>query len=178
MEIIQRHPPERGQRKAEVIVLYACCCSCCCCLHTIGGFAGALIAGARGNFRAEPTLDESPETRYPSSHGLYWLSFLISLALVTGLSVTFIILFPSNNQFSSGPLEALMVIGFFLIIFGPAWLLAASLVMGLWLGLSNKLRSRSEYWSALGWITVGNVLGSVLGLIVMFFPLLFFGLFR
>lgn len=153
LDPIEKHPPERRERKKRYLVLYSCCC-CCCCLHTIGGAIGAACGG---NFRAESDPTGALVKRPPSSQLLYWTSFL--LAVPVGMVLW---------AFISGEMaQAPIAIGLSIILTGPAWLLAASVVMAIRLALRSDLPSKSEYWRQLRRITLGAVVGSVVGTLVM-----------
>ena len=150
---IEKHPPERRQRKKEFVVLYSCCCCCCCCLHTLGGAVGAAWAG---DFRAESDPSEFPQKTYPSSQTMFRNCFLLT------------ILFGAFVGAVPWSLVSPVVIGLSVILLGPLWFLAASVVMAIWLALREDLPHKSEYWRQLGRITLGNVAGTVAGVVVMF----------
>jgi len=168
---IQRHPPERGQRNKGCVVLYSCCCCCCCCLHTIGGAVGAVLGG---NYQPEPDRSVSPPKTLPSVQGLYWSSCL--LALLLGVVIMSVLILQYGNPGNpwilqenvlSIPLLSAEWIGISFILAGPLWLLAGCLVMAARLGLRHELRSQPEYWHYLGWIAARMVVGSLIGIGVM-----------
>jgi hypothetical protein len=157
-DLLQLHPPERGERKKKYVVLYSCCCCCCCCLHTLGGAIGAVVAGNYCPERDE--WDESPEPakRLPCSQWMYWSSFLFAClagGVIGGLA--------NPSQFS----EALIVVGLSIVILGPAWFLAASGLSALQIAFRQDLPSKNLYWRQLGKITGGMLAGSVLGVLAM-----------
>jgi hypothetical protein len=63
--------------------------------------------------------------------------------------------------------EMFVMLGLFLVLFGPAFLLAASLVMTLILAFRSNLRSQAGYWKSLGRITLGTVAGTIIGIVIM-----------
>ena len=167
--VVEAHPPERGARPTQPVILYSCCCCCCCCLHTIGGVIGAAVAGARTNCRADdicaPGMDDSasPSSHLPSSQGLYWFSVLTAIVL-SWIVATLTGLTPSQGN----PLGSLFMIGIGLILIGPAWLLGGTVVMAIRLLFNEKLRQDGRYWRSLGLITVSGAGGTVAGLLLMF----------
>ena len=154
---IQQHPPERRQRKKEYVLFYSCCCCCCCCLHTLGGVIGT-VRGINYCSKLDPF---SPDVRKgPSLRFLYDTSLLIVFVLLwVGLMLR------------QGP-DALAVVLLSFILAGPLWLLAGSVVMAVRLAIRHDLPSKAQYWKALGRVTLYGVLGSVIGIGVMF-PLFF-----
>ncbi len=152
---IEKHPPERRQRKKEFVVLYSCCCCCCCCLHTIGGVIGAARAGDFPSWPEPSESSEIPHTSFLTTQLMYWIS-LVSILFVGLIYGVFL----WQDQ-------ALIAIGLSAILLGPLWLLAASLVMAIWLALRSDLPSKSEYWRQLGRITSGSIAGSVIGVLIM-----------
>ena len=174
-DFLQAYPPERSPRKKQYVILYSCCCCCCCCLHTIGGVIGAAVAGATGNDRLgeflsgkdkPPVIDGSARS-LPSSQGLYWLSMIIVLVLSLGGGVAMVFANSQGSRMVSDIGEMLMMFGILLVMFGPAFLLAASVVMAVLLAFSPRLRSKSGYWKSLGKITAGTVVGTIVGIIAM-----------
>lgn len=165
-DLIQQHPPERGERKKKYVVLYSCCCCCCCCLHTLGGAIGAVVAG---NYAPEPDdWDETPNRpmhlpnsrpmRPPNSQWMFWSSFLAASVIGTLIAG---LLNPSQIS------ESLIVIGLSIVILGPVWMLAASGLSALQIAVRTDLPSKKGYWKQLGKITGGMIAGSVIGVIVM-----------
>lgn len=173
VDVLQEHPPERGRRRKQYVILYSCCCCCCCCLHSVGGAIGAAVAGVQGNYRAEELGQGKSATQMPSSQGIYWFSVFLSLLLAWIVVLLFWVfqpnaVSPTGRQALFAPLLSLYVIGVSLILVGPAWLLAGSIVMAVRLAFSKKLRGHTGYWKSLGWITLGGVVGSAIGLGLMF----------
>ncbi|MFM9960890.1 MAG: hypothetical protein ACKV2Q_06660 [Planctomycetaceae bacterium] len=157
-DLIQQHPPERGERQKKYVVLYSCCCCCCCCLHTLGGAIGAVVVG---NYRAEP--DEWDETAdrsksLPSSQWMFWSSFLV--AIVAGLVVCGLM---NPAQMS----DAVVIMGWLVMLLGPLWMLAACGLSALQIALRSDLPNKSGYWRQLGKITSGMFVGSLIGVLVM-----------
>ena len=157
-DLIQAHPPERGERQKKYVVLYSCCCCCCCCLHTLGGAIGAVVVG---NYCPEPDeWDETPQAakRLPSSQWMFWGSFLFAC-----LAGTIIAVLANSSQIE----EALIVIGLSIVILGPFWFLAASGLSALQIALRKDLPSKKGYWRQLGKITGGMLAGTVIGVLAM-----------
>lgn len=162
---IQKHPPERRKRKKDYVVLYSCCCCCCCCLHTIGSAIGAALGG---NYSPAQDQPASAERKYPSSQALYWSSLLVVgvLFLLIGGVLT---LLQTPGDYVTEALFNLGAIGLgSLIILGPLWLLAASVVTAIRIAARQDLPHRAEYWKSLGWITLGSVLGTAAGIAIMY----------
>lgn len=171
-KVVEAHPPERGVRPNQPVILYSCCCCCCCCLHTLGGVIGAAVAGSKSNYRADdsdsPGMDvpASPWSHLPSSQGLYWNSVLTGIVLSWIVATIIVIFSPRPN--SDGYLGALFLIGIGLVLIGPAWLLGGSVVMAIRLLINAKLRQDERYWRSLRQITLGGLGGTAAGLLVMF----------
>jgi hypothetical protein len=64
-----------------------------------------------------------------------------------------------------------------IVLLGPLWLLAGSVVMAIQLVLRRDLPAKSLYWRQLGRITGKVILGSVLGVVVMVLLLLLLSIF-
>lgn len=161
---IQRHPPERRDRKKDCILFYSCCCCCCCCLHTIG----AAIGATRGiNYCSKLDPFASHARGVPSIRFLYDTSLLIVFALVT---CGFMLLLGPSEPFVE---KIAFVLGSF-VLAGPLWLLAASVVMAVRLAIRQDLPSKAEYWMALRRVTVYSVIGCIVGTGLMLVGLLAF----
>jgi hypothetical protein len=163
---IERHPPERHRQRHESAVVYSCCCCCCCCLHTVGGVIGALAAGG---YERQPGDKNRPV--YPSSQSVFWVSFLVTV----GLSA---IAFAVKAE-APRPIAGFL---FLLLFVGPLFLLGASFVMLVWLLFWLLVRrgrhDQRQYWRELGRITIGVIIGSVAGTVVMVIPFLLMSLLR
>jgi hypothetical protein len=164
-DVIEAHPPERGPRRKQYVVLYSCCCCCCCCLHTIGGAVGAAVAAVNGNYRPLEKPFE-PRRRMPSSQALYWFSVIVATALTWVCTTLYAA--AEMGSLASAPLTGLYITGVALILIGPIWLLAGSIVMALRLTFSRRLRDDRGYWKSLGRITLGGVIGTAVGCGIMF----------
>lgn len=166
--VVEAHPPERGARPNQPVILYSCCCCCCCCLHTIGGVIGAAVAGARTNYRADDDshgmdVPASLWSHFPSSQGLYWSSVLTAIVL------SFILAALAGITSTQGDLLGLLfMVCIGLILIGPAWLLGGTVLMAIRLLINEKLRQDRRYWRSLGLITLSGAGGTVAGLLVMF----------
>ena len=157
-DLIQRHPPERGNRNAKHVVIFCGCSCCCCCLHTLGGMIGAAVAG---NYRAvpdEPVDSPTPPKRLPSSQHLFWSSFLIG-----GLTCVFAT-FLFNIEQPSRVFEMTVVM---MVFFGPLWLLGACVISAIQIAIRIEPRWQQGYWGHLGVIALGIVVGSIIGVVVM-----------
>jgi hypothetical protein len=117
-------------------------------------------------------VDQSvvPPKRLVSGQWLYWSSFL--LAVLLGVIVTWsgFAAAAASDQYATaaqvltaGP----MWVGLTIVFFGPLWLLAACVVMAMQIVIRPATRRRSIYWKHFGWITLSIVVGSVLGIAVM-----------
>jgi hypothetical protein len=159
------HPPERREQRKKYVVLYSCCCCCCCCLHTIGGAVGAILGGRSGiDDRSKPPVKGAPSGKW-----LYWSSLLWSLLI--GLVVVTIMTFnsASGRRHASPDLafQAPLMISVSIILAGPLWLLAASVIMAIQIAIRPNLPLRHLYWWQLGKITLGVFVGSVIGILIM-----------
>jgi hypothetical protein len=169
-----RLPAERRRRKDEGIVLYACC-SCCCCLHTIGGLIGAACAGnhrgtTRGETENEQTgtepdwngFDDRPRV-LPGAQALFWSS----LAIVVLLQV---VIAGVRHSTDLGGVLAWSLAA--VIMLGPAYLLAACVVMAIRIGLSPTLRKDPGYFRSTLKVFGAAFLGTIAGTGAMFFLLI------
>lgn len=190
LKVVESHPPERGARPTQPVILYSCCCCCCCCLHTLGGVIGAAVAGAKTNYLADDDdkfasairhysdivedntnyradASDSPGMDVPTSPRSHLPSsqglYWFSVLAVIVLSWILVFLLTGGNL-----LESLYMIGIGLVLIGPAWLLGGSVVMAIRLLINAKLRQDGRYWRSLRLITLGGVGGTVAGLLVMF----------
>ena len=157
-DLIQRHPPERGNRNAKHVVIFCGCSCCCCCLHTLGGMIG--VAGA-GNFRGvpdEPVDSPKPLKRLPSSQYLFWTSFSIGVLLCVLGS------FLVNIEQPSDIFEVTVLL---MAIFGPGWLLGACVISAIQIAIRIEPGMRRGYWKHLGKIASGILAGSIIGFLVM-----------
>jgi hypothetical protein len=140
----------------------------------VGGTIGALVAG-----KGKPG--------YAASQAMYWKSFLWTVVLTT------IVVFSISKGTTH---EAMFLLGGLLLLAGPLFLLGASLIMSFWISVRkaeppqgktvfdpefvddvwNSVRkqvpSRVDYWGHLGRITLGVIIGSVLGFLLMYVPFL------
>ncbi len=155
---IHQHPPERGARNVKHVFLSGACSCCCCCLHTVGGLIGAAVVG---NYRADPEIPADmpvPPKDLPSSQGLYWSSFLVTV--IAG------VLIGGAFHFEQNP-EAFLESGLIMILFGPLWLLGASVIAVLQIVVRIPRSLQSGYWRHLGTINLGMLAGSIIGVLVM-----------
>ena len=141
-DLLQHHPPERREQKKKYVVLYSCCCCCCCCLHTLGSAIG--VATVK-NFKSDPNV--------LSAQSMFWISTLAANVL-TLIGVVF---------YGHDPGVMLIIAA----VFGPLILLGACLLMAIWIAATPSLPERGKYYRNLLRITVGNVVGCVVGIAVM-----------
>ena len=156
---VERHPPERRQRKT-VSANCGCCCTCCCCLHSLGGLIGAGIGSApiksaaeEGYYIEDPDnpgqykLITVPTQRAPySAVGTYWAT----LGILCGITVVM----PLGTRDPE--------VGIVIVIMGlPAVQIAASFVALIVIACRGGTR---ESYLQIGKITLGTILGTVLGL--------------
>ena len=173
-DVLCVHPPERGSRGRKYVVVYSCCCCCCCCLHTVGGVVGA-IAGA--GFRADPNNQFDPEHRIPLVHWLfgrlpkvqwlYWTSFLIVIGLSFLVAPAWISL-SGHVPFGRSVLETPFYVGVAFILAGPAFQLAAGVVAAIRLAVPRTPPVGSDQWWALGKVMLWTLVGTLIGIAVMF----------
>lgn len=171
--VVRPHPPERLVRalaRGEVAASCGCCC-CCCCLHSAGGLAGAFVgsfypAGMRDVRRkATPPVglrdDElgGPTAAAPARPGLLVPTiFWRSTAVLTLLGI--IALSLGGGQ--------VLVLGVSMVVMGfPAVLLCSSVVSAIILAARPSVRRDTRRWKQLGWITLGTVVGTLIGGAVM-----------
>jgi hypothetical protein len=170
-----------------VVLNCGCCCCCCCCLHTVGSIIGAAIAPAFGKNKgpSEPRYrhlveeydfsdynptgitnqpSEAPETpnvRKPtgtSGVAIYWYAMLALLVIVLIYGVV-----SSINGASDG--VGGVILGLALGL--PGLQLLASLIACLILVASVR-EDRNFQIIQVGKITLGCVLGTGVGLLIMF----------
>lgn len=113
-----------------------------------------------GNHRAEPDASaDSPHSRkrFPSSQGMFWSSFLgVSLStLVIGTLITV-----------SQKHDALWIL-MLCALFGPLFLLGASVISALQIAVRIPSPLQRGYWRHLGMITLGMLAGSIVGFLIM-----------
>ena len=157
-DLIQWHPPERGKRNAKHVVIFSGCSCCCCCLHTLGGMIGVAVAG---NYRAvpeEPVDLPNPSKRLPSSQGLFWSSFF------SGGVTCILLAFLLNIEQPSRVIEMTVLL---MSIFGPGWLLGACVISAFLIAVRIEPPLQKGYWGHLGKIARGIVIGSIVGVVVM-----------
>lgn len=178
-------PPERRRVRSGTPAQagQCCCCCCCCCLHSVGSVVGAIVTplvwrGRRpgfahtqeeedyGDLSAWADLPDFPGRRragsvWSSAVAVFWLS---SLALVlAALALTAAGALDNPNQ--AAGLQ--VAIGLVLLALGfPALQLIAAIVTAFVLGVSSRT-DKGYQFGQLGKITLGVVIGTVLGLAVM-----------
>jgi hypothetical protein len=116
----------------------------------VGGTIGALVVGG---FKAEPG--------YSSSQSVFWKSFLLTVIL------TAIVVFSMSK---GPPSETIFMLGALIAMAGPLFLLGASLLMLVWLVFRSDLPAAAGYWRQWGKITLGVIIGSVVGFLAMYLP--------
>lgn len=182
------HLPERGYARSAVPAQAGgcCCCCCCCCLHTLGGLIGAAVApawGGRRRYRDQEEQDyddfrSSANARYsfdrdeevevqsrrgPSAVLTFWLS-LVAL-VVLGLIIGPLWGITQNGGPNGG--QNGFFIAVFLIVMGlPLLQLAAAAVSAIILASFNGMNRGNEF-RRLGKISLGAIVGTVAGLLIM-----------
>jgi hypothetical protein len=164
------HPPERRLRSLARghIAGCCCCCCCCCCLHSLGSITGAIV----GSFYPPPAPGEteSPTAKLrddeldgparavpagPPGTSNYWLS---TLAVTAGAALVSLLVYGLGSL--PGVLAGL-------VVFLPLVQLGGSLLCALVIAVHPQLSRRAGAWERLGWITLGSVVGCVIGIVVM-----------
>jgi len=162
---MQAHPPERRQRGGVNLACGATtCCCCCCCLHSVGGLVGAAVAPVLGTAQPKPWRqrlvqhyyddEDEPQRAQPgvSGAGLYWL---LLLAVTPGAAgVVFLLV------------RDVLVTGILLALGLPLLQIGASVLSFIGLALWPR-PDQTLQMSQVGKITLGSVVGTVLGLVVM-----------
>lgn len=181
--VVHRHPPERLVRALARGEVAACCTtsSCCCCLHSLGGLAGAIVGTYHPALPSEAGEEEKgippvglrddeldgPAPPAPARPGPRPLAVPIYWCSATGLTFLTILGAPLISP-QRGP-----NLGFgLLIFFGPVVLLGGSVIAALVIAGSPSLRGDVREWKRLGWITLGMVVGTLLGTGLMLLPLI------
>lgn len=141
-DVLQFHPPERGEHKKKYVVLYSCCCCCCCCLHTLGS---AIAVASVKNFK--------PNSNVLSTQSMFWISTLAA-NLLTFIGI-------SCYGIDSWGMLAIMV------LLGPLILLGACLLMAIWISMKSDLPERGQYFEQLEKMSGGVIFGCVGGILVM-----------
>lgn len=168
---VRRHPPERlirAMARGEVAQA-GCSCCCCCCLHSLGGLVGAALYSPSGDPPASPDkpkptagladdeLDRpvGPPTAPPRAPSIFW-STTAALAILG-----FVI--PPVIWERSGPSLGLSA----LILGLPAFLLGGSVITALVIIAIPSLSGDAREWKRLGRITLGNIVGTLIGIGLM-----------
>ena len=162
---IETHVPER-RRKAVTTVCCGCSCCCCCCLHTLGSLVGAAIAPGIG--KGSPVamvyyFDEDTGRQIPLDHKpglsavvMFWwvLCFLIFLCFTYGILT------------NSAKGETLLITGIIVLMVFPILQIASAVITVVVFAVWNRPDRAYQIWQ-LGRITLGVVLGTLLGIGVM-----------
>lgn len=152
---IRALPPERGPRPGAVLAC-GCSCCCCCCLHTLGGLAGAAVAGA-GSKRAamhlavEGGLGSAALDPVRDAVSGYWRWCGYLALAVVAISA----LFSPNAE------TALLAGGLVLALCFPLgqWLVSAIAIV--------RARQDAGARKAMVWVLGASFLGAGAGLLVM-----------
>jgi hypothetical protein len=149
-------PPERRTARSRPTTLG--CGSCCCCLHTIGSIIGAAIMSPGG-------YDKKRERYRPSAALYYWPIFAgcLLLSVLGGVGYAFLEAGGQGGIPEDGVIVAL--IGFALGL--PVVQLFAPAPAALVIFCVVHPEQRRDYLRSLGKITLGTVLGTIGGLVVM-----------
>jgi hypothetical protein len=159
---IESHPPER-RRRTEIHMCHGSCCCCCCCLHTLGGIIGSAVAPGYGKNNRMPITsyyDEQPDTVDPnapqtgaSAVQVYWILSLVGAILGAWVGAM---------QGGEGFIIGLVILA---MVF-PAVQLVMAIITAIWLGASSR-PDRSFQLGQIGRITLGLVVGTVVGILTM-----------
>ena len=160
----EKHAPERRRRPAVATLHCGCSCCCCCCLHSIGGLIGAAVApaygpGRRASLGTYYDLDvEVPSIKRPalSAVGVFWWVFVFLNVIGLGLGLL------ADGGSSASIIITIVV----LLLVMPALQLASALVTMLVIACWSR-SDKSYQLVQLGKITLGLVLGTVLGIAAM-----------
>jgi hypothetical protein len=143
--------PERDRRHKSVVLFGCCggcCCCCCCCLHSVGGIVGA----AKQSGETEEGVSAAP---------LFWLLHIpvavLSLVLIGLLDL---------GGFFGGVVVLILAL--------PLVQLAVAVVALVVIDVSPGITNKRAYTKSLLRITVGMVIGALVGGIVTVLGLLFF----
>lgn len=147
---VERH---RAERLAEIAVVGGMCCSscccCCCCVHAIGGVVGAAAGSARA--LAATASDERARRGVHATNIVYWSGFLGLSAMV----------------FIGGLAADSVWIGLLVLAFGAPALQLLGSAMALPFAAAQPAESRRGALAALRDITVGSVLGAIIGVVAL-----------
>lgn len=179
---VAAHPPERRRIRsiAPAQAGQCCCCCCCCCLHTIGSLIGAAVAPTIGGKRRRLNQEEQDyaevrdfvdpknewaylERRAPSRFfravPLFWLNTLIVIFAVCAYFA--VVEFAQGNQANLGVQALILAVG--IAVFLPVGQLVSAFITFIILAIAR----RSDEFGSLGRITLGVVLGTLAGILVM-----------
>lgn len=159
---VRKHEPERRRSTSITTLACGCCCCCCCCLHSVGSLIGAAIAPTigRGRMAIYYYYDEETGEAVPhvakagvSAVALFWW-------LLLGLVV-----FGFFASAFSGP-TGLIVGAVIIAMVLPALQLLSALVTAIVVATSTRYDKMYQF-KQLGKMTLGVILGTVLGILVM-----------
>jgi hypothetical protein len=175
---VRRHPPERLVRALAQggVATANCSCCCCCCLHSVGSLAGAVV----GSYRPAGTSDRRDKEAPPLGLLDDELDRLVAAAparprpVVTtifrrsaiALTVLTLVVPPLISAERSA--ERGLTLGLELILFGcPVVLLGGAAVSAFVIAVRPSLRGDVGEWKRLGWITLGILVGALIGGLVV-----------
>jgi len=169
--MIEKHEPER--RRRSVTTLYCgCTCCCCCCLHSLGSLVGAAVAPGLGTGSLMPMTYYFEEETGAQARGLeqpglsavtiFWWTLCLLVLVGAALGI-------ASNQG--------VIAGIVLLLVLPLLQLASAFITLLVLACWRRVDRRYQL-KQLAKITGGIVLGSIVGIAVMFGIALLFGAFR
>jgi hypothetical protein len=176
--VFRRHPAERGVASGTSSVS-GCCCCCCCCVHTIGAVIGA-VSGARARLvgaaeaPAGKLLPGDPGETSPRPLAvvrLYWvLTFILTeiAAFWMALADTRHFTSVSDWLLRVAGVTAAGSLGLALMALPLAMLLAGAITASI-VALA-PLPGRQEGLRRVGRMTVRMIVGSVVGLLLMWIP--------
>jgi hypothetical protein len=163
---LRAHPPERSHRRIGATAYAGCSSCCCCCLHSAGSLAGAVVGTFYPRDSQGPAEDKAasrladdeidgPGVEAPAMtpvRSFYWAATLVASILVAWIAAL-----------KSDAWGALWVLAFAL----PLIQLGASLLAALLLAGSPAARGDGRAWRRLKRITVGSVLGFLVGVALL-----------
>ncbi len=176
---LHAHPPERRRRQS--VTLPCGCCCCCCCLHTVGGLIGAAVGSVLSVRRPTPRYLEDlypGEDGYPivrrrssiSAPAIYWI--ILGMLMCLGFVVACAVVANENPTFDPAAAFGGWLLGLALLLPG-AQLLASLLAMGV-AAITDWDDAAARLW-AIGKITLGTLIGTGIGIGIMFLICIGFG---
>ncbi|MGP0062765.1 MAG: hypothetical protein ACLQGP_04065 [Isosphaeraceae bacterium] len=171
--ILRAHPPERLVRSlARGHIAGACCCCCCCCLHSVGSLTGAAVGSFFPRTRTRPASGETKPLDKPWDDELAGPTSVVPAAPRVGsmfwmatLGASIVMSWWAMAQPSTGGFKETLL---YLAIYMPALQLAGAVICLLIILSIPQLRRDARGWKKLGFITVGAIVGGLLGTLIMY----------